>query len=232
MKIFDLKTLHNLSNKMISFSTGSRKLDEVLNGGFKTYSIYEIYGEAGSGKTRLLHQLAYMFCYKTNRKAYYIDNDLTFRPQILEKFHINFGGDLKEISNRIFITQPLNENQFIESLEKLKDIDDSLLLIDTLTTHLRALKETEYEREIKEVLKKILKISMNNCCVVFSNQVRFDEKSSDLISPLGGRTVNEIINVKLKLVNEINRIRCEIESYNEKHKKSVIFLSLTDKGLL
>lgn len=231
MRIFNLNEFKKLGNNIIVFPTGSKKLNDVLGGGFKTYTINEIYGEAGSGKTRLLHQLAYIFCLTTNRIAYYVDNDSTFRPEILENMSSFFGGEFKAILNRIFVTQPLNEKQFLDSLEKLIDVKESLVLIDTITTHLRSLKDDEYEKGIKSALKKIIKIANNNCCVIFSNQVRFDEKRDDFLAPMGGKIISEIINVRIKMVNEINRIHCIIENYSEKNKQFTIYLSM-NQGVL
>ena len=39
-------------------SSGAQSLDELLGGGFETQSICEVFGEFGSGKTQIGHQLA------------------------------------------------------------------------------------------------------------------------------------------------------------------------------
>ncbi|RCV62994.1 DNA repair protein RadA, partial [Methanophagales archaeon] len=39
-------------------STGSKSLDDLIGGGLETQAISEFYGEFGSGKTQIAHQLA------------------------------------------------------------------------------------------------------------------------------------------------------------------------------
>jgi len=43
-------------------ATGSSTFDELMGGGFETQSIVEMYGEFGSGKTQIAHQLAWFVC--------------------------------------------------------------------------------------------------------------------------------------------------------------------------
>jgi predicted ATP-dependent serine protease len=49
---------HNLSSGMFKITTGSKKLDEILDGGIKPGSITEIIGGFGTGKTQLCLTLA------------------------------------------------------------------------------------------------------------------------------------------------------------------------------
>ncbi len=52
--ILDIKTLvNNYLPNVIPISTGIPQLDDVLEGGFKPYSKYMLYGEAGTWKTRI-----------------------------------------------------------------------------------------------------------------------------------------------------------------------------------
>jgi len=217
---------------ILSFTTGSKRLDEFLTGGYKLGTINEIYGEFGTGKTRFLHQIAYLFCLQKNNYTYFIDNEGTFRPEILLNLSVRYGGNIKEILNRIYVSKPLNEKQFLETLERLENIKDSLIIIDTLTTHLRLLQNKFYEIELKKVLRKLLIMASKNSCIIFSNQVRFDEKGENNITPLGGSAVNEIINTKIKLENEGNRIRCIIENYNAKRKYAITYLMITNNGII
>lgn len=42
---------------IIKVSTGCKEFDDVLEGGFETGTITEVYGENRSGKTQLMHTL-------------------------------------------------------------------------------------------------------------------------------------------------------------------------------
>ncbi|MEM2740098.1 MAG: helix-hairpin-helix domain-containing protein, partial [Candidatus Bathyarchaeia archaeon] len=44
-------------SKVKKITTGSRALDELLNGGIETQTITEFYGEYGTGKSQICHQL-------------------------------------------------------------------------------------------------------------------------------------------------------------------------------
>ena len=45
-------------SEVLKVTTGSVALDELFGGGFETQAICEVYGEFGSGKTQIGHQLA------------------------------------------------------------------------------------------------------------------------------------------------------------------------------
>ncbi len=52
--LLDIKTLvNNYLTNIIPISTGIPQLDDVLEGGFKPYTKYMLYGEAGTWKTRI-----------------------------------------------------------------------------------------------------------------------------------------------------------------------------------
>lgn len=73
---------------LITLSTGSNAVDELLKGGFETGSITEIFGEFRTGKTQLCHQLCVTCQLPVDRgggegKALFIDTEGTFRPQRL-----------------------------------------------------------------------------------------------------------------------------------------------------
>lgn len=49
---------HQKRSEIIQLTTGSKELDKLLQGGFETGSITELYGEYRCGKTQLCHQVA------------------------------------------------------------------------------------------------------------------------------------------------------------------------------
>src|SRR5512136_1546669 len=67
-------------------TTSSKSLDDLLGGGMETQSIVEFYGEFGSGKTQVAHQLAVNVQLPQkmgglNGSAVIIDTENTFRPE-------------------------------------------------------------------------------------------------------------------------------------------------------
>jgi predicted ATP-dependent serine protease len=49
--------VHAMRNDIIKIATGCKEFDDILEGGFETGTITEIYGENRSGKTQLCHTL-------------------------------------------------------------------------------------------------------------------------------------------------------------------------------
>lgn len=83
---------------LITLTTGSNAVDELLKGGFETGSITEIFGEFRTGKTQLCHQLCVTCQLPVDRgggegKALYIDTEGTFRPQRLVAIAERYGLD-------------------------------------------------------------------------------------------------------------------------------------------
>ena len=67
-------------------TTGSKNFNDLLGGGMETQSIVELYGEFGSGKTQVAHQLAVnvqlpLEMGGLNGSAIIIDTENTFRPE-------------------------------------------------------------------------------------------------------------------------------------------------------
>ena len=67
-------------------SSNSNTFNELLGGGFESQSIVELFGEFGSGKTQIAHQLCVMVQLPKEKggmggHAFYIDTENTFRPE-------------------------------------------------------------------------------------------------------------------------------------------------------
>lgn len=83
---------------MITLTTGSTAVDELLKGGVESGSITELYGEFRTGKTQLCHQLC-VTCQLPRSdgggegKALFIDTEGTFRPQRLVSIAERYGLD-------------------------------------------------------------------------------------------------------------------------------------------
>ncbi len=72
-------------------SMGSEDLDDMLGGGIETQAITEVFGEFGSGKTQIAHQLAVDTQLQPEEggaegSVVYIDTENTFRPERIKKW--------------------------------------------------------------------------------------------------------------------------------------------------
>ncbi|KAF3792295.1 DNA repair and recombination protein [Nymphaea thermarum] len=102
--------------KIIQITSGSREVDKILEGGIKTGSITEIYGESCSGKTQLCHTLCVTCQLPLDRgggagKALYVDTLGTFRPERLLEIAERFGLSGDEVLDNVIHARAYNTNQ-------------------------------------------------------------------------------------------------------------------------
>ncbi|KAI1978502.1 Meiotic recombination protein dmc1 [Ophidiomyces ophidiicola] len=84
--------------RVVRVSTGSKQFDAILNGGFQSMSISEVYGEFRCGKTQLSHTMSVVAQLPKEMggaegKVAYIDTEGTFRPERISQIAERFGVD-------------------------------------------------------------------------------------------------------------------------------------------
>jgi len=129
-------------------TTGSKALDELIGGGIETQAITEVFGEFGSGKSQLSHELAVTVQLPEERggldaEAVFIDTENTFRPERIEQIAKAFELDLEEVLNKIHIARAFNSSHQILMAEKVNELIQEgknirLVIVDSLTAHFRA----------------------------------------------------------------------------------------------
>lgn len=128
-------------------STGSKALDTLLGGGVETQAVTEVFGEFGTGKTQLAHQL----CVNVqllpeqgglNGKAIYIDTEDTFRPERIVDMAVALELDPKKVLENILFARSYNTDQQMLLTERAEEIIERegvrLMVIDSLMGHFRA----------------------------------------------------------------------------------------------
>src|SRR6185295_9856599 len=95
--------------------TGSKALDDLLGGGCETQAITEAFGEFGSGKTQLAHQLAVNVTRPKEEgglggDALFIDTENTFRPERIMQMAEHIELDGKEVLKRIRVARAFNSH--------------------------------------------------------------------------------------------------------------------------
>ncbi|MEW6070220.1 MAG: DNA repair and recombination protein RadA, partial [Candidatus Thermoplasmatota archaeon] len=128
-------------------TSGSRALDELLGGGFETQALTELFGEFGSGKTQIAHQLAVNVQLPKEQgglegEAMIIDTENTFRPERIVQMAKALGLDPQQALQKIHVARAFNSNHqmlLVESAkEKAQELPIRLLAVDSLTAHFRA----------------------------------------------------------------------------------------------
>lgn len=197
-------------------STGSNQLDSLLGGGIETQAVTEVFGEFGSGKTQLAHQLSVNVQLPPERggldgKAIYIDTENTFRPRRILSMAEGLGLDPKEVLQKIFVARSINTDQQLLIAEKAQSLIDKegvrLLVVDTLTSLFRAEfvgRETLAERQQK-LARHLLTLhriaDLKNVAVFVTNQVqaRPDLFFGDPTRPIGGHVLGHSATTRIYL---------------------------------
>lgn len=131
--------------EVLKLSTFVPELDELLGGGIETQAITEFYGEFGSGKSQIVHQLAVncQLPYEVgglSGSCLYIDTENTFRPERIEQMVAGLE-----------VEKPLPEGYEISPVEmflanihvaRAHSSDHQMLLIDSARDLANELKET------------------------------------------------------------------------------------------
>ncbi len=202
-------------------TTGSKSFDDLLGGGLETQALTEFYGEFGSGKTQIAHQLAVNVQLPPengglNGSVIIIDTENTFRPERIKDMAEGASIDPDEILKNIHVARAYNSNHqilLVGEAEKLAEelIDTEkpvrLLIVDSATAHFRS----EYvgrgtladrQQKINKHLHDALRFGdLNNAVVMITNQVqvRPDAFFGDPTRPIGGHVVGHTATFRLYL---------------------------------
>ena len=190
--------------KMVrKITTSSKALDDLLGGGVETMAITEFYGEYGTGKSQICHQLSVNVQLPAEKggldgSCLYIDTENSFRPERIMTMAAHLGLDGAEVLKRIVVAEAYNSDHQMLILEKADEVvksnDVKLLIVDSLTSHFRS----EYlgrdtlvtrQQKLNSHLHRLERLCMAfNLSAVVTNQVmaRPDEFFGLGAYPVGG----------------------------------------------
>jgi DNA repair protein RadA len=129
-------------------TAGSKAFDELIGGGIETQSITEVFGEFGSGKSQISHELAVTVQLPPEQggldaECVFIDTENTFRPERIEQIASSFEMDMEEVLKKIHIARAFNSNHQMLMADKVNELIQGgknirLVIVDSLTAHFRA----------------------------------------------------------------------------------------------
>ncbi len=197
-----LKMRQNISR----LTTGSRELDELLGGGLETQTITELYGEYGSGKSQVCHQLCVNVQLPPDRGglgggALYIDTENTFRTERIVQMAEHLGLNPEEIVKSIIFAEAYTSDHqtfLVENADKVvKENNIRLIIVDSLTSHFRSEylgREmlAERQQKLNKHMHKLIRLARAfNAVAVVTNQVmaKPDVFFGDAVHPVGGHIV-------------------------------------------
>jgi len=240
--------LYEKRQQVGKISTGSKTFDELLGGGFESQAIIELFGEFGSGKTQIAHQLCIIVQLPKEKgglegHAFYIDTENTFRPERIKQMAEGYELDPEEVLAKIHVARAYNSSHQMLLVDKVrelsKDLPARLLVVDSLTAHFRA----EYvgrgtladrQQKLNRHMHDLLRWSdLNNGVVCVTNQVaaKPDAFFGDPTRPIGGHIVGHTatFRVYLRKSKGPKRIARLIDSPHLPEGEAVF--SIIDKGV-
>jgi len=191
---------------VLRLTTGSKKLDTLLGRGIETQSITEFYGEYGSGKSQIAHQLCVNVQLPIengglNGSALYIDTENTFRTERIAPMAQHVGLDPDEAFKRIILAEAYTSDHQIFLLENadkiIKENNVRLIIVDSLTAHFRSEyigreNLAERQQKLNQHMHKLIRLARAfNAVALVTNQVMAspDVFFEESVRPVGGHIV-------------------------------------------
>ncbi|EWG07230.1 MAG: DNA repair and recombination protein RadA [Candidatus Aramenus sulfurataquae] len=198
-------------------TTSSQALDGLLGGGIETRTMTEFFGEFGSGKTQICHQISVNVQLPPEKgglagKAVYIDTEGTFRWERIEAMAKAQGLDPDTVMNNIYYMRAINTDHqmaIVDDLQELisKDPAIKLVIVDSVTSHFRA----EYagrenlavrQQKLNKHLHQLTRLAeVYDLAVVVTNQVmaRPDMFYGDPTVAVGGHTLYHTPGIRIQV---------------------------------
>jgi DNA repair protein RadA len=255
--VFEFESLKQVlarRSKILKLSTGSKNVDNLIEGGIETQSIFEIYGEFASGKTHFMHQLAVMTMKPVsegglNGSVLYIDTEQTFRESKI--LHIAKARNVSEdvvINNLIHIRAKNSEQQLL-IIEKVvnepKDIFVNLethpkpikvVIIDSMISKLRSEfmgrgQLSERQQKLNHMLNLCLTFAINNNgLVLITNQVTSDPAAmffGPSVKAAGGHVMSHAATYRLYIRKGKDRKRIVkvVDAPNSPTNETAVYLT-------
>ncbi|KAL3694577.1 hypothetical protein R1sor_008228 [Riccia sorocarpa] len=211
--------MHEQRSEIIQLTSGSKDLDKILEGGFETGSITEIYGEFRTGKTQLCHTLCVTCQLPLDQgggegKALYIDAEGTFRPQRLLQIAERYGLNGNDVLDNVAYARAYNTDHqsklLIEAASMMVESRFALMIIDSAT----ALYRTDFsgrgelsarQMHLGRFMRSLQKIADEfGVAVVITNQVVAQVDGAAMfagpqVKPIGGNILAHASTTRLSL---------------------------------
>jgi len=130
--------------------------------------VTDVYGESGSGKSQLCFTLC-ANCVRDGGRAIFVDTVGTFRPERI----VEISGSTRALDKITFV-RTLNTLDQVGALDKIQDVDPSLIVVDTVTSLFSAeYSGPERHLAVMRHLHELALVAINaGSAVVVTNMVR------------------------------------------------------------
>jgi DNA repair protein RadA len=243
------KDKYETRKEMGRITTGCDDLDEILGGGVETQNITEFYGEYGSAKTQISHQLSVNVQLPEGegglgKGVVYIDTEDTFIPTRIEQMAEAKGLDVEETLDNIHVARAYNSDHQMLLADEAQDIcqkeDIGLIIVDSLTAQFRA----DYvgrgelaprQQKLNRHMNTLLRLAnSHNAAVVVTNQVMSnpDQMFGDPTKAIGGHIVahNSAVRLYLRKGKKDKRVARLVDSPYMPEAEAVF--KVADEGII
>jgi len=233
--------------KVQRIDVGPKSFNDLVGGGFETGAIVECFGQYGSSKTQVAHQLAVnVQKLEDDAVAVYIDTENTFRPERIKQFAEGANLDTDAVLKRIKVARAYNSDHQMLLAEKVEDLitkqnlNIKLVIIDSLTAHFRAEfigrgTLAERQQKLNKHMRTLSKLAdMYGLCVYVTNQVmsKPDQFFGDPTEAIGGHIVghNSTFRIYLRKGKKGSRVAKLIDAPNLADGEAVFMVE--NKGIV
>jgi len=247
MKFTNALDFYYVRKDITYISLGSKALDKMLDGGIESGYITEIFGEFGTGKTQLCHQLCVTCQLEYEKgggqgKALVIDTEGCFRPErcaeIAEKYQLNPDDVLSNISYARAYNTEQQLSILNDAAKMMAENPYAVIIVDSAT----ALYRTDYtgraelserQNHLAQFMRKLGNLAAEFGVAAFvTNQVvsnpqsQFNEKM-----PIGGNIMGHASTTRLQLKkSRDHNIMCRV--YDSPHLAQLDALfTITKNGI-
>jgi DNA repair protein RadA len=227
-------------------STGSKNLDELLDGGIETRAITELYGEYGTGKTQICHTLCVTVQQSKAEdnisRALYIDTENTFRPERIASIASARKIDPSVALENIIVAKAYNSSHQEVIIQESPNVINlhniKIMIVDSIVSHYRAeflgrSVLSERQQRINRLLHILLRIAETcKIAVVITNQIQSspDAIFGDPNKATGGNVMAHTSTYRLYLKKAgKNRIARMVDS--PYHSEREILFALNEQGI-
>ena len=208
--------LLKMRQSVLRLTTGSKPLDRMVDGGLETQTITEFYGEYGTGKSQICHQLCVNVQLPPERgglsgAALYVDTENTFRTERIVQMARHLGLDPEQVAKNIIYAEAYTSDHQMFLLDNADEVikanNVKLIIVDSLTAHFRS----EYlgremlasrQQKLNKHMHKIIRLARAfNAVAVVTNQVmaKPDVFFGDAVYPIGGHIVGHTSHTRIYL---------------------------------
>ncbi len=129
-----LRAALDRDSSRLGLSSGSVTLDELLESGFRTGQMVEVYGESATAKTQLGLQSALLAAAEGFTSAY-VDTEGQFRPERIQSMCLNRGLDPEKILPLVYCFRAEDTRKQLEAIPRFGEELEGcrMVVVDTVT---------------------------------------------------------------------------------------------------